>query len=168
MTTDNQDSLLHVCVFRVAGHSFAVTLNLISEIVPMAELSRPPLTPKFLQGFLNIGGTPIPVLRLAELLGLPQDSLELYTPLVILRGQPATALLVKSITGILSTSIATLAALDDSKSFNGCVRGMIAAEGEAVHLISVERLLLEKEQRIIGSFQETESRRLAQADQTTP
>jgi purine-binding chemotaxis protein CheW len=168
MTTDSQHGVFRVCVFRLAGHSFAVKLESISEIVPMAALSRPPLLPSILEGFLNVGGTPIPVLRLAELLGLPQDSLELYTPLVILRGKFPMALLVKSVTGIVSASAALLAPLSAASSFNGCVEGQLNLDGEAIHFISVERLLLEKEQRMVSGFQEIEARRLTQADQATP
>src|SRR5689334_4271975 len=136
MTTDSQHGLLHVCVFRLAGHHFAVALEPVSEIVPMASLSRPPLLPPIFEGFLNIGGTPIPVVRLAEMLGLSQDPLELYTPLVILRGKLPLALLVKSVTGILSFSGEMLAPLSESASFNGCIAGQWVAEGETIYFIS--------------------------------
>ncbi len=168
MATDSQHGGFRVCVFRLARHSFALKLASISEIVPMAALSRPPLLPPILEGFLNLGGTPVPVLRLAVLLGLPQDPLELYTPLVILRGKLPMALLVKSVTGIVSASTAMLAPLSEASSFNGCVEGQLHLNGEAIHFISTERLLLEKEQRMVRGFQEIETRRLAEADQATP
>jgi chemotaxis signal transduction protein len=158
MAIDSQGGLLHVCVFRIADHSFALRLESISEIVPMAALSRPPL---------NVGGTPIPVLRVASLLGLPQDPLELYTPLVIIRGKQPLALLVKSVTGILSVASHALSPLSSASTFNGCVDGQLTAHDDVVHLIALERLLLEKEQHSVAGFREIETRRLAQADQAS-
>jgi purine-binding chemotaxis protein CheW len=163
MTPDSQPGLLHVCVFRLGGHNFAVALESISEIVPMATLSRPPLLPSILEGFLNIGGAPVAVLRVSELLGLHRDPLELYTPLVILRGEPPMALLVASVTGIQSVSAASLAPLSDAGSFNGCIEAELDVKGETVHILSLRRLLLEKEQRTVAAFQEIETRRMREA-----
>jgi purine-binding chemotaxis protein CheW len=157
--------MLNVCIFRLADHSFALRLESITEIVLMAALSRPPLLPSILEGFLNIAGTPIPVLRVAALLGLRQDPLELYTPLVIARGKLPLALLVRSVAGIRSVPNQKLAPLSDTSSFNDCVDGQLMVEDEVVQLLSLDRLLLEKERLTITGFREIEATRLAQANQ---
>jgi purine-binding chemotaxis protein CheW len=161
MTAASQLGVLPVCVFQLAGRSFALRLESIREIVPMAELSRPPLLPKLLEGFLNVGGTPIPVLRIADLLGLRQDPLELYTPLVITRNAARPlALWVKSVTGIFSVSQSAVAPLPAADSFNGCAESQLTVQDEPVYLLSLERLLLEKEQQAVAEFQAIEARRL--------
>ena len=73
MTTPAGHAGLRVCVFELAGQSFGLPLESVREIVPMAALSRPPSMPSILEGFLNLRGTALPVLRIAALLGLPQD-----------------------------------------------------------------------------------------------
>jgi purine-binding chemotaxis protein CheW len=152
---------MQVCVFRLAGNTFAIRLESVREIVPMAELSRPAMMPTLLEGLLNIGGTPIPVLRVASLLGLPQDSLELYTPLIVIRSQQRLmALLVQSVAGISSVSEARLSPLPASDSFNGCAEGQFMEQDATVCLLSLDRLLLEKEQRTVAEFQDIEARRL--------
>lgn len=156
------------CIFEVANHTLALRLESVREIVPMAALSRPPSMPSLLEGVLNLRGTSIPVLRVALLLGLPQQPLELHTPLVVVRDEPvALALLVERVTGIVAVSAGVLAPTSKSNSFNGCVEGVLPSAGTTVHLLSLDRLLLEKERRTLAEFQATETRRLRQVQQAS-
>jgi purine-binding chemotaxis protein CheW len=154
-----------VCVFDVAGHAFALRLGSIGEIVPMAALSRPPSMPAILEGFLNLRGTAVPVLRLAALLGLPQDPLDLHTPLIIVRrDRLPLALLVNRVAGIAALPSDALLPISKEDSFNGCVEARLTMEGQAAHLLSLDRLLIEKEQHALAHFQETENRRVRQLE----
>jgi purine-binding chemotaxis protein CheW len=154
------------CLFSVAGETFGLRLESVSEIVPMAALSRPPSIPSVLEGFLNLGGAAVPVLRIAGLLGLPEERPALHTPLVVIRsGTLLLALLVNRVIGIVSVPMDGLVPISDTDSFNGCVDGRLLVADEAVHLLSVDRLLLEKEHRTLAEFQATETRRLRQIEQ---
>ncbi len=166
MSTSQPDGF-RICLFELAGQPFGLRLESVSEIVPMAALSRPPCMPSILEGFLNLRGTALPVVRIAGLLGLPQDPLDLHTPLVIIRGGTLPlALLVNRVTGIVSIPFDGVLPIAESDSFNGCVDGRLTATGSgAVHLLSLERLLLEKEQQILAQFHATESTRLRHIDQ---
>ena len=109
-TTDSQNSDFRVCLFELGGQRFGLRLESIAEIVPIAALSRPPSTPPLVEGFLNLRGTSVPVLRLAVLLGMPPDRPGLHTPLVIVRsGDLRLAFLVKSVAAIVSIPAAALA-----------------------------------------------------------
>jgi chemotaxis signal transduction protein len=156
---------VRVCLFELAGHAFGVRLESVSEIVPMAALSHPPSMPRVLAGFLNLRGTSLPVLKLAALLGVPEPRLELHTPLVIVRhGSLLLALLVDRVTGIVSVPAGAHMSIAPSGSFNGCVAGQLSelsATGDAIHLLSIDRLLLENERRILAEFQATETTRLS-------
>ena len=152
-----------ICLVELAGQSFGLRLESVSEIVPMAALSCPPSMPSILDGVLNRRGTALPVVRTATLLGLPQDRLDLHTPLVIVRGAKLPlALLVHRVTGIVSVAVDDWLPISESNSFNGCVDGRLAAPGNAAHLLSLDRLFLEKEQQILAEFQATENWRLHQ------
>ena len=152
-----------VCVFAVGDERFGLRLESMDEIVPMAALSRPPSCPAILEGLLNVRGTPVPVLRLAELMGLPPVELDLYTPLLIVhpvaaRGSShSLALLVSRVLAIaMSPEIRPAAKLD---SFNGCVDGQIVHDGETVHVLSMDRLLVEREWRALSDFRAASARR---------
>ena len=165
MTTLFHQDEFRICLFELVGESFGLRLESVVEIVPMMTLSSPPSIPSILEGFLNLRGTALPVVRVASLLGLPQVPLELHTPLVIVRrGNLVLALLVNRVTGIVPVPLSGLVPISESDSFNGCVDGRLTVAGRAVHLLSLDRLLLEKEQRILGEFQATETSRLRQID----
>jgi purine-binding chemotaxis protein CheW len=152
-----------VCLFELAGERFGVRLESVREVVPMAALAHPPCMPAILEGFLNLRGAALPVLRVARVLGLPQDRLELHTPLVVMRGEPL-ALLVNQVEGIVRFPDTSLVPLPASESFNGCVEGRLTGAGGAVHLLLPACLLLEKERQVLSAFRETEAARLHQID----
>lgn len=153
------------CVFTLSGQSFGIRLDDVREIVPMAALSHPPSMPSVLEGFLNLGGTAIPVLRVASVLGLPPQRLELYTPLVIIHaGSLPLALLVHSVTHIMSVAASAVVPMAATDSFNGCVEGSWTEAETVVHLLSANRLLLAKEQQALAQFQAAETDRLRQID----
>src|SRR5687768_5370192 len=72
-------------VFHLAGQAYGIRLSEVQEIVPLGLLSQPPGLPSMLAGFLNLGGTAIPVVRLDRLFDLPELTPGLYTPLIVLR-----------------------------------------------------------------------------------
>lgn len=157
---------LRVCVCELAGHSFGLRLELVREIVPMAALSRPPAMPSLLEGFLNLRGVSIPVVRTSQVLGLPASELELHTPLVIVRtGGMTLALLVERVTGIVAFPANADASIGTKDSFNGCVEALLTNAAGTVHLLSINRLLLEKERQMLAEFNAIETKRLAQLPQ---
>lgn len=163
MTSPNQPDRFPVCFFEVGSYTLGLRLQSVREIVPMASLSRPPSMPSILEGMLNLRGTSLPVLRIATVLGLPEPCLELYTPLVIVRiNRVSFALLVKRAVGIVSVCVDAVVPLADVDSFNGCVDGVLTHAGTPVHLLSLDRVLLRKEQEILAEFQALEIRRLRQ------
>ena len=162
MTSPVRHDERRVCLFELAGHTFGLALTSVAEIVPMAALARPPSTPSLLEGFLNLRGASLPVVRTGPLLGLRQDPLALHTPLVVVRTEGAPlALLVNRVLGVATAETALLP-IAESDSFNGCVEGRLTAGGYDVNLLSLKRLLLEKEQQVIAEFLAVETRRLGQ------
>lgn len=156
------------CVFELGGHTFALRLESISEIVPMAALSRPPSMPSILEGLLNLRGTSVPVVKLAALIGATEPRLELHTPLLIVRdGSLLLAFVVKRVIGIVPVAAGGLMSNAQSDSFNGCVEGQFLSAGTPVHLLALGRLLLEKERRALADFHAIETTRLSQLARAT-
>jgi purine-binding chemotaxis protein CheW len=169
MTTPSTQGDLRVCLFRLAEQDLALRLESVSEIVPMAALARPPARPAILEGFLNLRGNAVPVLQLASLLGLPPEPLQLYTPLMLVRGGPLPlALVVSNVTGIITVPAAELVPIPPTESFNGCIDSRLTVAGRTIHLLAADRLLLTKEEEILAEFHATETTRLGQIDAVTP
>jgi purine-binding chemotaxis protein CheW len=140
-------------VFAIAGRSCAVPVEAVQEIVPMAALAHIPGQPSLLEGFLNLRGTAVPVLRLSRLFDLSPAEPGLHTPLIVLRGQPhAAGLLVDAVVEIACADRAGGLPIPENDCFNDCVQAQVEIGGRVVHVLSPERLLLEKERQCVAEL----------------
>lgn len=155
-------------VFHLAGQDCAVSLNRVREIVPMARLARPPGLPSIVEGFLNLAGTAVTVLRLDRLFNLSEREPGLYSTLLVLRtsGCPI-AWLVDNISEIVADSPEARLPVSADQSFNGCAEAEVAVNGRMIHLLSPERILLEQERRTVAEFQALEQQRLNNLEAAT-
>jgi purine-binding chemotaxis protein CheW len=148
-------------VVDICDKACGLPLENVQEIVPIASLYRPPTIPSLLDGFLNLRGTAVPVIRLGRVFRLEERPLDLYTPLVILRGGGyLIALLVDSVSCIFSVSGDALLPVQKEHCFNDCTEAEAVVEGRVIHVLSLERLLIEKQRQFLEEFQEIEQQRL--------
>jgi purine-binding chemotaxis protein CheW len=151
MTGQAQTDLL---VFEAAGRFCAVPAGCVQEIVFLAELTRSPGQPSVLEGFLNLRGRAIPVVRLDRLFDFPVSKATLHTPLVLLNtGGGTFAILVERVLEITPVPAAALQPLSENDSLNGCAEAQFTAEGRGVSVLTAGRLLLEKEKRCVAELQ---------------
>jgi purine-binding chemotaxis protein CheW len=154
-----------VLVFDVCGEPCALPVEAVQEIAPMASVARLPGLPSLLEGFLNLRGTAVPVLRLGRLFGAGRPVPGLYTPLVVMRGEAhLLALLVDAVIGIARLPADGLLPVDASHSFNGCAAAEVVIGGRAVHLLSGGRLLLEQERQCLAELQARAQKYLEEAE----
>jgi purine-binding chemotaxis protein CheW len=152
-------------VFRLAGQTCALPLEKVREILPMALLAHPPGLPSLLEGFLNLGGIAIPVLRLDRLFALPPLQPGLYTPLLVLRGpEPPLALLVEKVEAVLSVPGEALLPVRAGHAFNDCAAAEVALGDRTLHLLSPERLLLREERQRLAELQARAQQRLGELE----
>ncbi len=156
-------------VFRLPGLACALPLASLQEVLPLPQLSRPPGLPALLEGFLNLGGAAVPILRLDRLFGLPELALGRYTPLLVLR-QPEDrlALLVESAQVVVHVRPQDVRPVRSGLSFNDCSEGEVTVGDRPVHLLSPERVLLEKERQCLAEWQAVEQERLAALGRPQP
>jgi len=141
----------------------ALPAESVIEVVPMAALSRLPGQPAVLDGFLNLRGAVIPVLRLARLLEVAESEPGLYTPLVVLHTASADfAVIADKALEIVPVPASAFVRADEQASFNACAEAQVEVDGRAIAVLSPERLLLEQERRSIAEFQARMERRLAE------
>ncbi len=146
-----------VLVFRLAGHGFALPAARVRECLPLPSLQGRPGLPAHVAGFLDLGGAALPVLDLAQLLGLRRAdeglALEadgLYRHLVLVDG---VALLVDRATGLASGLPAPPDA-DADPWQHGCVSRRVLADGETVALLDPDRLLRHDERERLRALTE--------------
>jgi purine-binding chemotaxis protein CheW len=149
-------------VFHLAAQAVALRLENIQQIVPMAQLAKPPGLPVLLEGILNMSGSAVPVLRLDRLFQLPLQQLGLYSALIIVNLIPdgRIALLADRVSEILSIPESALLPIGENDSFNGCAEALVSVGGQTIYLLSPKRLLVEKDREALSRFQAMAQRRL--------
>lgn len=149
-------------VFQLADRFAALPLEYVDRIAPMAELARPLGLPSVLEGVLNLAGLAVPVLRLDRLFGLPAQRLGLYSTLIILRPprEGKFAILTDRVSEVLPVPQQALLSIGRQDSFNGCAEASLTEGDRTIHVLSLARMLLAKENEALSEFQATAQRRL--------
>ncbi|MGE5504271.1 MAG: chemotaxis protein CheW [Actinomycetota bacterium] len=157
-------STLHgLVMFRTAAAAFALPVEDVREVVPVARLSAPPQMSSVVEGILNLAGVAVPVLRLDRLLGLSDARFGLDASILIMRGEPTFGLLVEHVDGVRDASTFAIMAVAEGASFNGCLVAELEHGGLRAHLLSWARLLLAEERVRMAEFQAQAQARLAEA-----
>ncbi|MCE4223823.1 chemotaxis protein CheW [Methylobacterium sp. C25] len=155
-------SIATYLVFDLAGTPCALHRESVREILPLPHLHAPPATGGPLSGFLNLGGVPLPVLDLAQLLG-QRDHPAPPNPYrhVLLAADGGLALLVDRVTDVVESQSNAVA---DTHTLNGCVEAEIAFGGRLVHVLSMERILTAEERDRIEALTRRAAERLGSFD----
>lgn len=157
-----------VVVFQAGGVRGAFPVEQVQEIVPMATLLAPPGMPALLHGFLNLRGTAVPILRFDRLFSTGECFPGLHTPLLIFRiPERPVGLLVDAVSDIVRTTDLSLLPVPADYSFNGSATAELGIASGPAYLFSVERILLEREHRLLSEFQAVAQRRLSDLGPTS-
>lgn len=129
----------------------------------MALLAQPPGLPRLLEGFLNLRGDIVPVVRSDRLFALAERAPGLYSHILILRPhRHLMGMLVDSAREVFPADAEQLLAAPAGSSFHDCARAVFRLGDQPVHVLAPDRLLLDIEQRAIADFQAEAERRISQ------
>ena len=150
------------CIFfSLSGRALAIPGEHVREIVPMADVSTAPAMPGILEGFLNLGGAAIPVMRLDRLFDWPEPARRMYSCVIIMETREAPlGFFADEAMAARPVPSGDILPCPQSQTFNGCVAADIDIDGRRFHLLSPARVLLEQESRRIAEFQVMEQKRL--------
>jgi purine-binding chemotaxis protein CheW len=71
--------------FLLAGEEYAVDIHHVLEIVACGPITRVPSLPPFIRGAMNLRGRAVPVIDLAQRLGLGEANVSRFSCVVIVR-----------------------------------------------------------------------------------
>lgn len=150
-------------VFRLGEETFAIPVEAVAEVVPLAWLARPPHMPSIVHGILNLGGIAIPVLRTDRLLGLGEARFGLDASILVMKGAASPlGLLVGHVDGVRPAAAFQVMPLAGAHSFQGCLAATLDGPGGAIHLLAWNKLMLEEERVRLADFQRRTQDRLAE------
>lgn len=155
---------IHVLV-RIDDGEAAMSRQDVAEILPLARLDRPPSAPRVLAGFLNLGGVPLPVLRLGVLLGgaVPEND-DLYSHIVRLKPtdeRPSVGLLVER---VLDAAVQpdTADPVAPDESLNGVIAARLSINGRFIPGLDTARLLVAEETARLAEMTTAMTQRIAE------
>lgn len=153
-----------VLTFRVAQFHCGIRTDRVREIVPIALTIKAPGQPVILEGFLNLRGAMLPVVRLAALFDLPFTPAA-YSPIIIVDARDvAIGLLVDAVEEVRSIEAGDLRPVTAQHTLNDCAEAEFSADDHNVILLDGDRLLLAEESRRIGELHAQVQRRLSRLE----
>ena len=133
--------------FRLGRQTFALPIEPIVQIIPIVTITSLPHTDPRVAGVINVRGALIPVINLHYLLNLPRPSLQLYTPIVLVRCHAHTlGLIVDSVIEVFTPPAADFASpkdiLPEELEAPSLLAGMVQHTSGTVFVLDVDQLLL--------------------------
>ncbi len=147
------DGDLVVLTFKVAQYCCAFRAGKVQEIVAIPATTKVPGQPSILEGFLNLRGIILPVVRMATFFNLPFQT-SLYTPVIVVRNRHGSiGFLVSEVESVQEIDGGELRELAADHTANEYAEAEFATDGHTVTLLDCERLLLAEESRRISELQ---------------
>lgn len=145
---------------RVARTTCAVPADEVQEILPIMRLSRPPGLPPLLAGFFQLEGLVVPVVKLARLLEVAEESTRLFTPIVVLRHVELLAIKVDAMLQMIDVCEEDIAPVAGPVADQKIAEGLIKRDGRLIPIISPARLLFATEAACIEALRAREQARV--------
>ena len=93
---------MHILVFDINGRLFAFDLNYVREVVKIKEYTRVPNAPEHILGVFNLRGQIVPLIRLSNILNIPDT--EYSEAVILVYDDELVGIAVSSVKGVLRIS----------------------------------------------------------------
>lgn len=153
-----------VVTFQCGEAVCAFQREQVVRLLALPLLSTPPSMPPALKGFANIAGGAVAIIDTARLLGLDYDPSAdpIYRHvLLVLAGGAPLGLLVDRVLDVRDIDLAILSEAQAGSVLNDCLLGDFAEDGNVIHVLDAERVLLKQEAARIADLRQAEQNRLA-------
>lgn len=96
---------VELLTFRLSEQEYSLDIMCVREIRGWTKTTPLPHAPSYMKGVINLRGTVLPVIDLAERLGLPRrEHSDRHVIIVVKHGEAMTGLLVDAVSDIIALS----------------------------------------------------------------
>lgn len=130
--------------FRIGAQEFCIDIMSVREIRGWTPATALPHAPSYVRGVINLRGSVLPIVDLAERLGFPPTDASARQVIIVVQvASQIIGLLVDAVSDILTLTNETIqptpdVASDFVKSF---VRGMLAIDGRMIGVIELDCIM---------------------------
>ncbi|MFL4471212.1 chemotaxis protein CheW [Tateyamaria armeniaca] len=115
--TPTDADTVELLTFRLSDQEYSLDIMCVREIRSWTRATPMPHAPSFMRGVINLRGTVLPVMDLAERLGLPcREHTERNVIIVVKHGEAMSGLLVDAVSDIVTVQKADLQPPPDATS----------------------------------------------------
>jgi purine-binding chemotaxis protein CheW len=120
MSDTDKTSPVELLTFKLSDQEYSLDIMCVREIRGWTRATPLPHAPRFMKGVINLRGTVLPVMDLAERLGLPvSEHTDRNVIIVVKHGDAMTGLLVDAVSDIIALTENDLQPPPDAPSGNG-------------------------------------------------
>jgi purine-binding chemotaxis protein CheW len=99
----NSPDQRNLVAFQLGQQTYALPIEPVVQIIEMVAITPVPQINEVVEGVINVRGTFVPVVNLRRHLDLPEVSLQLHTPIILVRaGERVVGLIVDRVIDVLS------------------------------------------------------------------
>ena len=130
--------------FRAAGQDFCVDIMSVREIRGWTQTTILPHAPDYVCGVINLRGNVVPIVDLAQRLGLGAiEPTPRHVIIIAILGDQTVGLLVEAVSDILSVPAESIQPTPEiaSQDVRGFIEGVIAVDERMIRMIELENVL---------------------------
>ena len=131
--------------FRIGVQEFCIDIMSVREIRGWTPATALPHAPSYVRGVINLRGSVLPVVDLAERLGFPPTDASARQVIIVVQvGAQIVGLLVDAVSDILTLTTETIQPTPEVASafVKFFVRGMLAIDGRMIGVIELDNIML--------------------------
>lgn len=143
---------MKVLVFHIGADRYALPLAAVARVLPVAALKQVPQAPAWVAGLMDLHGTPVPVIDLSTLAGMPPAQIWFDTRIILVDypvagRSEALGLQAEHVAGVESVDAAALREAGiEGAPFLGQVS---AGAAGLLQLVDIARLIGPEVQRLL-------------------
>ncbi|MEK6742748.1 MAG: chemotaxis protein CheW [Nitrospirota bacterium] len=139
---------VRICLFSISGDTYAVTVDLLAEIIIPQKVFPVPTTPSHVIGIINLRGNIVPIVDIRPALSLPSSTV-LNQVAIIRHEQMTIGIVVDAVADVISVPLSSVLPLpaeiavqeSDTKSRSRYLKAIVQRPNGVAALLNIDRLL---------------------------
>ncbi|APX11446.1 chemotaxis protein CheW [Tateyamaria omphalii] len=140
MSDGNATQPIELLTFKLGDQEYSLDIMSVREIRGWTRATPMPLAPSFMRGVINLRGTVLPVIDLAERLGLPKCGQSSRNVIIVVKhGGQMTGLLVDAVSDIVSLDANDMQVPPDSGGYDGLnvIRSLTVIDDRMIRVLDL-------------------------------
>jgi purine-binding chemotaxis protein CheW len=139
---------IRICLFSIGEDTYAIPVNLLTEIIIPQKVFPVPTTPSYVLGIINLRGNIVPLVDIRPALSLPQQSAAGQIA-IVKYGAISLGIVVDTVSEVVSVPVSSVLTLpadygaEGGKGRSRFIQGVIQRDTGMASLLNVERIFEE-------------------------